>query len=322
VNTACMRLFGVTGFRDIIDRPIAERISPSEKSHVAGLFLAGARGELPDKEFEMVARRLRGDDFACRVVLTVLDLPDGPATLAFFFDLTRQKNSEKSLEDSRVELRNLANHLLHAREEERKTVAREIHDELGQMLTALKMDAQWLERKLGPQIPQVGEKVRGIVELADQSIQIVHRIATELRPGVLDDLGLAVAIEWLGGDFSRRNGIPCKVDIASLGPVVSGKGDTALFRIIQEALINVSRHAHATRASVELWEEDGKLMIRVQDDGVGITESQATSSSSIGLIGVRERVQDLRGELTIVGRPGAGTVLSVTIPLTPEGALP
>jgi signal transduction histidine kinase len=253
--------------------------------------------------------------------VTVLVLSDGPATLAFFFDLTTQKESEKKLEDSRGKLRNLAIHLLHAREEERKMVAREIHDELGQILTALKMDLQWIEKRLAPRTTQVMEKFHGVVGLADQTIQMVHRISSELRPGMLDDLGLAAAVEWLGGDFSRRNGIPCRVDITVPESRIGGNSSTALFRIIQEALTNVARHAHASHSSVELWEADRALTIRVQDDGRGVTEEQSTSPLSFGLIGIRERVQGLGGEMSITGKPGEGTILTVTIPLPPEGAL-
>lgn len=164
------------------------------------------------------------------------------------------------------------------------------------------------------------DKVHGVVGLADQTIQMVHRIASELRPGILDDLGLAAAIEWLGGDFSRRNGIPCRVDITIAEPRISGRNATALFRIVQEALTNVAHHAHASRASVELWEEDQTLLIRVQDDGIGISDEQCASPTAFGLIGIRERVQGLRGDVLILGKPDKGTTLLVTIPVPLEGS--
>jgi PAS domain S-box-containing protein len=320
-NEAYFRLFGVTNRQEVIDHPLAESVAPRDREEVVARAERRSRGEPAEDEYEMMGMRLDGLQFPCRVAVSKLALSDGPATMAFFFDLTTQKESEKKLEDSRGKMRSLAIHLLHAREEERKRVAREIHDELGQILTALKMDLQWIEKRLAPRTPRIMEKIQGVVGLADQTIQMVHRISSELRPGMLDDLGLAAAVEWLGGDFSRRNGIPCRVDITARESRIGGNSSTALFRIIQEALTNVARHAHASHASVELWEEDGALKIRVKDDGEGVTEEQSTSPQSFGLIGIRERAQALGGEMSITGRPGKGTTLTVTIPLPSEGQL-
>lgn len=320
-NEALFRLFGVTNRLEVIGRSLTERVAPQDKEQVAERAMRRSHGEPAEDDFEMLAMRQDGGQFPCRVAVSMLALSDGPANLAFFFDLTAQKESEKRLEDSRGKMRSLAIHLLHAREEERKNVAREIHDELGQILTALKMDLQWIEKRLAPRTPLIMEKINGVVGLADQTIQMVHRISSELRPGMLDDLGLAAAVEWLGGDFSRRNGIPCRVDITALESRIGGNSSTALFRIIQEALTNVARHAHASHASVELWEAEGALTVRVQDDGTGVTEEQATSPQSFGLIGIRERAEGLGGEISIAGRPGKGTTLTVTIPLPPEGHL-
>jgi signal transduction histidine kinase len=163
--------------------------------------------------------------------------------------------------------------------------------------------------------------MRGVVGLSDETIKIVHRISSELRPGVLDDLGLAAAIEWLGGDFSRRSGIPCLIDFTAPESAIGGNSSMVLFRIVQEALTNVTRHAQASRVSVEIWETDRVLTIRIRDDGRGISEEQATAPTAFGLIGIRERVSGLGGDMSISGRPGEGTVLTVTIPLPSQGAL-
>jgi len=320
-NTAYLRLYGIPGLEDVVGRHLVDLVAPACRKAVATRFMRNTRVELEEEEFEIEAKRLDGSLFACRVAVTVLVLSDGPATLAFFFDLSTQKEAEKKLEASQNKLRSLTVHLLHAREEERKTVAREIHDELGQILTAIKMDLRWIEKRFDPHAAVIMDKLHGVVGLADQTIQMVHRIASELRPGILDDLGLAAAIEWLGGDFSRRNGIPCRVDITSSEPAITGRNATALFRIIQEALTNVAHHAHASRASVELWEEDQTLLIRVQDDGIGITEAQSMSPSAFGLIGIRERVQGLRGDISILGKPDKGTTLMVTMPVPLEEAM-
>jgi PAS domain S-box-containing protein len=316
-NAAFIRMFGIQSLQDLVGRPLTDQVAPNCRKEVKDR----TRRQPATDEFDMTAMRQDGLQFPCRVAETSLLLSDGPAEMAFFTDFTAQKDSEKKLEDSRSKLRNLALHLLHAREEERKKVAREIHDELGQMLTALKMDLRWIEKRLGLSSPQVTEKIRGVVELADSTIQTVHRISSELRPGVLDDIGLTAALEWLGGDFSRRSGILCRVDVTAPESRIGGNSSTALFRIIQEALTNVARHSRASRVSVEFWEADGMLEIQVQDDGIGITEEQSTSPLSFGLIGIRERAQGLHGEVSITGMPGKGTTLTVTIPLPQGGAL-
>ncbi|OHD27566.1 MAG: hypothetical protein A2Y38_23020 [Spirochaetes bacterium GWB1_59_5] len=213
-------------------------------------------------------------------------------------------------------------HLLHAREEERKLIAREIHDELGQILAAIKMDLQWIEKKSVQSPAPVQARIHDVVGFADKTIQMVHRICSELRPGILDDLGLVEAIEWLGIDFSRKNGIPCHVDFTATESTIGTKSTTLVFRIVQEALINVAHHARASNCSVELWEENRTLIVRIQDDGVGITEAQSNSPSAFGLIGIRERVQGLQGGMKITGTPENGTTLMIQIPMPPEGTLP
>jgi signal transduction histidine kinase len=212
-------------------------------------------------------------------------------------------------------------HLLSAREAERKSVAREIHDELGQLLTALKMDLSWIEKRLGPSERGINEKIRSTSGLADKAIDIVHRIASNLRPVMLDDLGLPAAVEWLGGDFSRRTGISCDTEVVLHESQIGGNGATALFRIVQESLNNVGRHSHATHASILLRETDDRLEITVEDDGIGITAEQAAGSTSFGLIGMRERVEGLGGELMVQGRAGKGTTVHVTIPLATKSRL-
>lgn len=318
-NLAYQSMFCVQMLQDLVGNPITDLVAPSCRDMVAGHFRNNAAIGLPAGKFEMTAMRMDGSQFYCSVTTTVIETPAGIATLAFFQDITVQRESQRRLEDSEAKSRSLAAHLLHAREEERKTVAREIHDELGQNLTAIKMGLQWMEKRFDPRTVPVMDKLQNVVELVSQTIHMVHRISSELRPVILDDLGLAAAIEWLGGDFSRRNGIHCRIDIAAPVSHIVGRRAIALYRIVQEALINIAHHAKASCASVELWEESGALSIRVQDDGVGITVVQATDSGSFGLIGIRERVQGLHGELSIMGLPGEGTTLMVVIPLLEEG---
>jgi signal transduction histidine kinase len=219
-----------------------------------------------------------------------------------------------SLEESRAQLQRLAAGLLMAREEERTTIAREIHDELGQTLTALKMDAGWIRRRLADDLPAIDGKLTGMVALIDAAVVTVRRIATDLRPGILDDFGLAAALEWQAQEFERRTGIRCvlraTVDQGTVDPLVS----TAVFRIFQESLTNVARHSQASRVAVTLEHRRTDLVLEVQDDGIGIADRDASHVRSIGLAGMRERAQLVGGGFSISGAPGAGTTVLVQIP--------
>ena len=218
-----------------------------------------------------------------------------------------------ALEESREQLQRLTAGLLVAREEERTTIAREIHDTLGQTLTALKMDVAWIGRRLPADVP-AADKLTAMTFLIDDTIVTVRRIATELRPGVLDDLGLAAAVEWQAQEFEHRTGIHCVlsagVDDRALDPLVS----TAAFRIFQESLTNVARHGHASRVDVTLERLESDLILEVHDDGVGIAVAEASSVRSIGLAGMRERAQLVGGGFFISGAPGTGTTVRVRIP--------
>ena len=244
-----------------------------------------------------------------------------PALQVSYKDVTAEKAAEEQLKHAHTKMRNLAAHLLHAREEERRKVAQEIHDELGQTLAALKMDLHWLAKRLGGDVASLRDKIKGTIELGEQAIGTVQRIASDLRPRMLDDLGLEPALDWLGADFTRRTKIACKVTTDFPPGVMGGNAATALYRIAQEALANVGRHSHADHAAVRLIVSDGALVLQIEDDGIGITAEQAAAPESYGLIGMRERVEGLGGSLSISGEPGFGTILVARIPLPKEGGL-
>jgi PAS domain S-box-containing protein len=233
-------------------------------------------------------------------------------------NVLERKGAEEELKSSREQLRNLSAYLQTVREEEGKHIAREIHDELGQALTALKMDISWLINKLPNDQKPLIEKTKSMSKLTDTTIQTVQRILTELRPGLLDDLGLAAAIEWQAEEFQKRTGIKCEVTLDPDEIIIDQDRSTAIFRIFQEALTNVSRHANATKVKVNLKKKAEKLILKVKDDGRGITEKQISDPKSFGLIGIRERVHLFGGEFKISGIRDKGTTVTVGIPLVEE----
>jgi signal transduction histidine kinase len=215
---------------------------------------------------------------------------------------------------AREQLRDLASYLQTAREEERAHIAREIHDEFGQALTALKMDLSWLTGRLPGGEPLLAEKISSMSDLIDSTIQTVRRVATELRPGLLDDLGLMAAIEWQAEEFAKRTGIDCELYLGDEEIVLDRDLATAAFRIFQETLTNVARHAEATEVRIALQDKPDELVLVVCDNGKGIAESQISGSKSLGLIGMRERARVWGGDVAFQGVPGEGTTVTVWIP--------
>ena len=232
-------------------------------------------------------------------------------------ELVEERTTE--LERSRQQLRELAARLRDAREEERIRVAREIHDELGQVLTALKMDLASVEKRLSEMKDHelqdvLLDKVRSMADISDRTIQSVRRISAELRPPVLDHFGLLAAIEWHADEFQRRTGIECTVSATDEKSDFDEATSTGLFRILQEALTNVARHAQAGKVAVRLKNDGCNLVLTVKDNGNGIAEEEMSDSSSLGLLGMRERAVALGGELRICGVPGKGTTVEALIP--------
>jgi len=229
-------------------------------------------------------------------------------------EIVERQHAEDELRQSRQELRDLASHLQSVREEERADIAREIHDELGQALTALKMDVHWVGQRLGDAAPQLETRTVEMSRLIDATVQAVRRISSRLRPKLLDDLGLSAAIEWQAREFERHAGVACRIRSEPDDIILDRTRSTALFRIFQETLTNVARHARASRVDVVLTNFGGTVEMTVADDGEGIAPSQVSDGRSLGIVGMRERVRSLGGRLDIVGNPGRGTTVRVSIP--------
>jgi signal transduction histidine kinase len=221
------------------------------------------------------------------------------------------------------QLRALSAHVESAREEERTGIAREIHDVLGQALTAIKMDLAWLARRMAGdgavERPPLLEKIEVMSQTTDEVIQQVRRISAELRPGVLDDLGLLAAIEWQAQEFELRTGTVCTVESDLAESAIGRDLATAAFRIFQEALTNVARHASAKQVDVRLVQDGGTLQLDVRDDGRGITAEELADPRSLGLLGMRERARRFGGVVTVAVGPQGGTVVSLRAPLGEGG---
>jgi PAS domain S-box-containing protein len=230
-------------------------------------------------------------------------------------DITARKRAEDELLRARDDLQRLASHLQSITEEERKAVAREIHDELGQSLTAMKLDLGWLAPRVADRGGGVPEKLSGLSTVVDGMLATVRHLARRLRPAILDDLGLAPAIRWLVDDFEARVGVTVVARLPADLPPVDDRVAIALFRLVQEALTNIARHAGAHRVEVGLRTVRGRLIATVRDDGRGLPMGRANPAASYGIVGMRERVVSLGGSFLIGDAPGGGTLVRAEIPL-------
>jgi PAS domain S-box-containing protein len=235
--------------------------------------------------------------------------------IMFTEDITERKIAEEDLEASYKAIRKLTCHLQNIREEERTHIAREIHDELGQQLTVMKMDASWLNKKVGSTAEDiVKQKMQDLLSTLDGTVKTVRRIASDLRPSLLDDLGLIAAMEWQLAEFEKRSGI--KTNLADPGEELKLPDEikTGLFRIFQESLTNVVRHADARKVKVSLQQKEGSFVLLITDDGKGFDQHKIADQKTLGLLGMKERTSMIGGTYDIISAPGKGTTVVVTIP--------
>jgi signal transduction histidine kinase len=308
------------GIQKVIGSSVQELVWPGDLPKLDALLRSAARKNCRG-EIRLQSRRVV--PLTVHFSLSPLRLDGTRAICLIASDLSEVKRAEQEVRASSEQLRKLAARLVSVREEERTRIAREVHDELGQSLTAVKMDLAWLAGRLPPGNAQMHKRLHSTQELASRIIQSVRRISTELRPGVLD-LGLAAAVEWQVKEFQVRTGIQCKLRLLTqevFAPDVS----TALFRILQETLTNVARHAKATRVEVVKQKQQDRLVLRIRDNGRGFDPKDPSISKSLGLLGMRERAAILGGQVNIASAPGKGTTVTAWIPLlSPEesGAIP
>jgi PAS domain S-box-containing protein len=319
VNPAAVRLLKASSAEDVIGRPFLDFVPEefheeilarkkqlqSEKATHGGLYLTYVSDEGEKLYYESVGASTTYNG--------------KPASQIVIRDITERKRAEEELETSREELRRLAAHLQSARETERTSIAREIHDELGQDLTGLKMDLALLEDMViehvrPPALTEMIDRITSMSELLNATVQSVRKIISELRPVLLDKLGLLAAIEWQAEEFQNRTGIACDCFVTADDSAFERDCATAVYRIFQESLTNVLRHAGATRVSVTFGKEDDVYELEIRDNGCGIDQEAMSKSKSFGLIGMRERALLFNGTVTVRGEHGKGTTVRLTIP--------
>ncbi len=275
------------------------------------IFVTGTMGE----EVAIETLKSGATDYVLKTRLSRL-MPAVTRALREAEERTQHRRAEAQLRESHRQLRALSFYLQSVREEERTRIAREVHDELGQALTSCKLDLSWIASKLPKDLKPLLEKTRALTSHIDSTIQMVRRISSELRPGVLDHLGLVAALEWQANEFQNRTGIKCDVTSNLRDALLDQDLSTTFFRIFQETLTNVIRHAGATQVTVDLREQDGRISLEVKDNGRGISRTEASNGKSMGLLGMRERAA-LLGGIFRIGRTaqGHGTRVGVSIPL-------
>src|SRR3954469_12555971 len=300
--------YALPGFDGFSALSLAQETYPD----IPFIFVTGTLGE------EVVIEMLKSGatDYVLKTRLSRL-VPAVLRALREKDERLQRRKTEEQLRKSHQQLRALSVYLQHIREDERIRISRQVHDELGQSLTGLKMDLYWLSSRVPRQLRQLHDKARSMSAHIDTTIQPVRRISTELRPGILDDLGLIAALEWQAHEFQKRTGIHTTVTTDLKQAILDQDLNTAFFRIFQETLTNIIRHAQATRVTVQLQKQRGHLTLQIHDNGRGITQAEINNTKSIGLLGMKERAALLGGKITFTGQPAQGTTVLVQIPITP-----
>jgi len=249
---------------------------------------------------------------------------DMKGALVYFNDVTKQKEAEEEIRKANSKLTSLTQNLMQIREEERLNISREIHDELGQQLTALKMDISFFEKMIESQKNEIGEKlyaeykseIKDMLRISEETIKTIRRIATELRPGILEKLGLTDSIKWYADDFEKifKIKVNQKYESEDLTKRYNEKIEIAIFRILQESLTNVARHSNATEVNIKLIEDEKNLTLEVKDNGTGMEKNEILRDKGIGLTGINERAKLVNGTLEIKSEKNKGTIIKVIIP--------
>ena len=302
-----------------LDRLMPARFRPAHRGHIEAFGRTGVTSRrMGDVTTLWALRADTGEEFPIEASISQAGEGGKRYFTVILRDITVRKEAEDALLQSQRELRELSARVLEAREEEKAGLARELHDELGQLLTALKMDLSWLRERVALE-GEAAAKLEEMGNLLDQTVSSTRRISADLRPLMLDDLGLADAAGWLVEDFAKRSGIACRIELSGNGSMesLSKSVSTAVYRAIQESLTNIARHSGAKNAWVLLAAENGGLEVEVEDDGRGIAPEDLAKVRSLGLKGMRERIAYLGGSFEVARAPRGGTRLRIKVPLAP-----
>lgn len=317
-NPAAERMFRCPSAQALgasLEKFLPEHLRDSHGDLVRRFGETGISSRGMGAEIDLRARRLTGEEFPVDISISQLEIRGQKLYTAIVRDITARREAEQELRRSHRQLRELSASLQAVREEERTRIARELHDELGQHLTGLKMDLSWMKPRLREDQAPLSTKIDGMKSLIDSTVSSMRRIASELRPLVLDDLGLSAAVEWLVQDFIKRTGIEVRMDLDAISADLDNALATGVFRIIQESLTNVARHSGASVVDIALRRAEGNLILEVRDDGRGMSADKQDKRTH-GLVGMRERAYMFGGQMNIESAPGKGTSIQVTIPVS------
>jgi PAS domain S-box-containing protein len=321
-NPQAEKIFGWEK-EEIVGRALADTIVPPayRERHKKGLqhYFKTGEGPLLKRLIEITAMNKRGEEFFIELAIIPVKENGSEFFCAFIQDITERKEAEEQLKQSHEQLRQLASHLQNVREEEQKRIAREVHDELGQQVTGLKMDVAWIWKKISgiEGSNPIQEKLKEMTSLLDSAVKTIRKIASELRPGILDDMGLVAALEWQTKEFHKRFSIPIefKSSVRQLEPDSDGTIATGLFRLYQESLTNIARHSGATFVYAELDVDPKNVFLTIIDNGKGFNTEETTNKKTLGLLGMKERALMMNGELDIISKPGEGTTVKIVVPM-------
>lgn len=301
-----------------LDWFIPDRYRSGHGEHVSQFGQTGASSRRMGADRIITGLRRNGEEFPIDASISHVSEHGARYYTVILRDVTQRVATERALRESREELRTFATAAHSVREQEKSRIARELHDELGQALTALKMDVNWLQSQLPDTDEATRNKLTKMQALLDNTVASTRRISTELRPLILDDLGVVAAVEWLAENFSQRSGVPCHLSIDDPDASWPDPIATAIFRIVQESLTNIARHARATEVRIRLRQDGEQVLIDIQDDGRGFSSDEARKPNSYGLLGLRERAYLLGGQAQIDSTAGKGTHITATLPLPHE----
>jgi PAS domain S-box-containing protein len=325
-NHAAEQMFGLRRDQALgapLDRFIPQRFRAAHRHHVEEFGRTGVTSRRMGAAPTLWALRADGTEFPIEASISQAGEAGSRFYTVILRDITLRKQSENALLESRRELRELSARVLEAREEEKTLIARELHDELGQLLTALKMDLAWLRERLPREDPELAARAGEMGALLDRTVASTRRISADLRPLMLDDLGLADAANWLVDDFGKRSGVHCEMRMDGVpGLDVSKAVATAVYRAMQESLTNIARHSGAKNAWIALAAQDGKIHLEIEDDGRGISPEDVAKRRSLGLKGMRERFTYLGGAFEVSRAPRGGTRVRISVPVQPQEPAP